>query len=262
MIRRQKKAFVAADAAYQSDNGNNIKENLPITALIVSPSSNGYFHIGSPSTRKNVRYRRSRKNLKSTEKYNFNRILMVAAVGILYCFCMSYYTILSYSKTNKGLHSHTTSLNYSFSIIFPPERYRIPSPQKLVLPNTLYMSASEDKQDFGGLSLRFPEYHTSQDRGRIIYHDTYEDTGYEKLWNNADDDGSMDSYYAFDDDEKRNPLVMYDDPDIHLRKKCRRTNWHRRLPITCNSIHEFNFQSHIAIGDTKYVGYVNVLFFN
>ena len=105
--------------------------------------------------------------------------------------------------------------------------------------------------------MRFPEYQTFHDNERIIYHDNYEDNGYEELWNTADDDGSMESYYAFDDDEKRNPLVMYDDPDIHLRKRCRRTNWHRQLPTTCNTMHEFDFESHIGMGDTKLVGYVD-----
>ena len=172
---------------------------------------------------------------------------------------MPYYIVSTHLQTKQRIQTTTLPcLNYNFTIIFQPQRYRLASPRKLAAPNSQYISAANNEYDFGGIELRFPEYHTSQYYGRIIYHDSYDDIGYEELWNAADDDGSMESYYAFDDDDKRSPLVMYDDPDIHLRKKCRRTNWHRQLPITCNSIHELDFQGHAVIGDTKYLGYVTL----
>ena len=264
MIRRQRKANLATDTTYhiQSDNDHIIKENLP-TTLISAPTSNGYFHVDTSNSTGSAiqydRYRRRRKKLKSKEKYSLtvSRLWIVIIIGIFYCFCMSYFTLTKYTRTNQRLHTPVlSSVNYNFTIIFPPQRLRLPSIRTLVLPNIQSSYIAGDKHDYGSLELRFPEYRTTQDNPRVIYHDSFEDTGYEELWYAADDDGSMESYYAFDDDEKRNPLVMYDDPDIHLRKKCRRTNWHRQLPITCNNIHEFDFQSRIGIGDAKYVGYV------
>jgi len=67
-------------------------------------------------------------------------------------------------------------------------------------------------------------------------------------------DDEADFYYAFDDDEKRNPLDAWDDDKIQKEKKCRRTSWHRDLPINCNNVHEFNFEAHIRGGDTKFLG--------
>jgi hypothetical protein len=188
---------------------------------------------------------------------------MVVILGILYCFCLSFYTLTTSSQPRKQRHTpKLTSLNYSFAIIFPSQRYRTPLSRKFNVPSSQYTLAGEAEHDFGGLELRFPEYHTSQDNARIIYRDNYENTEYEELWNDADDDGSMESYYAFDDDDKRNPFVMYDDPDIHLRKKCRRTSWHRQLPITCNTMHEFDFHSHVTTGDAKYLGYVHSVIYS
>ena len=255
MIRRQRKETVKNGITYnrRSKNYNNIYENLP-TSLITSPSCNGYFHV---DVKQKNRYRGSRKKRQSKEGYNLNQIWIFVVVGILYCFCMSYNALSTFSRKKHRLHSPAIlSLNNNFTIVFPAQRFSVQSPRNFYVPESL--STDDDEHDFGDLELRFPEFATSQDytTGRMIYHDSYEDTGYEELWHAADDDGSIEYYYAFDDDEKRNPLVKYDDPDIHLEKKCRRTNWHRQLPITCNSIHEFNFQGHVGTGDTKYLGYV------
>jgi hypothetical protein len=89
--------------------------------------------------------------------------------------------------------------------------------------------------DYGGLDVRF---FAEEGMRRVIYKDT--------IANGKDDDVSknyndVDYYYMFDDDEKRNPYVAWHDKHLHETKKCRRTAWHRRLPIDCNSMHEFDF---------------------
>jgi len=58
----------------------------------------------------------------------------------------------------------------------------------------------------------------------------------------------------FADDAARNPLVAYDDPNIQNEKQCRRTAWHRDLPINCNVIHEFDILTRFSSGDTKFLG--------
>lgn len=257
MIRRQRKVNVASDSAHQiqSGNGSINKEDVPTTFVTSAPTSNGYFHVdNSISSKQNDRYRRRRKTISSKEKYHLSRLRIAVVVGSIYCFCIVFYNLISYSRSKQKLHSSVLScLKSNFTVIFQPQRFRLPT-HKLAVPNTQSISAAYDEHDFGNLDLRFPEYKASPNFGRVIYHDKYEDTGYYDLWYAADDDGDIESYYAFDDDDKRNPLVMYDDPDIHLRKKCRRTNWHRQLPITCNAIHEFDFQSHLGMGDTRFVG--------
>jgi hypothetical protein len=113
---------------------------------------------------------------------------------------------------------------------------------------------SKGRHHFGGLEIKFPRKDAKNQFARQIFHDFNLEKGYDELYEEADDDGDMEYYYAFDDDEKRNPLTMWDDPDIHLRKKCRRTSWHREVPINCNGMHEFDFADRIRLGDTKYIG--------
>ena len=263
MIRRQRKSNLATATTSRipSNSGNRAKENLP-TTFIAAPtgSSNGYFHVDTSNTRKqnNGSSSRRRRRLKSHEKCPL--IQLWIAFIVAYCFCISYCTLSVLTRTKQKLQTPILpSMNNNFTIIFPPQLFRLPSPRKRAVYESRHLFTDDDEHDFGGLELRFPSNTGSvpQEFGRVVYRDKYEDAGYEELWDATDDDGYMESYYAFDDDEKRNPLVMYDDPDIHLKKKCRRTNWHRQLPITCNSMHEFNFQSHVAMGDTKYLGYVN-----
>ena len=243
----------------QSCNSRTIKEDLPTTFVTAAPTSNGYFHVDT-SRKQNDVFRRRSKKLSSKETYKMSRLCVMVVVGFFYCSCIAFYKLLTYSRTNETPETSVlSSFKSNFTVIFSHHRVRR-LPRKLTLPIIKPLSAADDKHDFGNLKLRFAEYGTSHNFGRVIYHDTYEDTGYHELWGDADDDGDMESYYAFDDDDKRNPLVMYDDPDIHFRKKCRRTNWHRELPIACNTLHEYDFPSHIGMGDARFLGYVDQIF--
>jgi hypothetical protein len=115
-----------------------------------------------------------------------------------------------------------------------------------------------ERPDFGGIDLRIAEERNFRLQERTIYHDYHVDIGYNEIVMEKDDedDDMMESYYAFDDDVQRNPYVEYDDPDIHLQKHCRRTNWHRDVPLNCHALHEFDFLYHVAIARTKGYRYV------
>jgi hypothetical protein len=110
------------------------------------------------------------------------------------------------------------------------------------------------RRDVGGLEISIPEEESLRLQRRTIYHDFEEDEGYEDL--QPEDDDYVDNYYAFDDDYNRNPLMAYDDTEIHKTKPCRRTKWHRDLPIDCNKLHEFDVESRMRRGDTSFLGYV------
>jgi hypothetical protein len=98
-------------------------------------------------------------------------------------------------------------------------------------------------KDYDGLEIRTMEAEGMLDQQRrIIYHDPRDDQGYEDLvlLDDEEDMDTVDGYYAFDDDAKRNPLAAWEDDEIQDKKQCRRTSWHRDLPINCNnvSLHE------------------------
>lgn len=104
------------------------------------------------------------------------------------------------------------------------------------------------RPDYGHLNIAFLE---NEGVKRVIYHDVRLDQG---RITTLDDDN--DNYYAYDDDFKRNPYSH--DNDNHVEKedkrKCRRVNWHRGMPINCNTIYEMDFGTLTDQGRTFYVG--------
>jgi hypothetical protein len=156
------------------------------------------------------------------------------------------------------------------------ESIGLPSTDTLVFPTKLRMQKSNVKKptafhlptssldeenqlealrrDLGGLEIHIPEEESLRLQRRTIYHDFEEDERYEDL--QPEDDDSIDNYYAFDDDYNRNPLMAYDDTEIHKTKQCRRTTWHRDLPIDCNKLHEFDVETRMRRGDISFLGYV------
>jgi hypothetical protein len=246
--------------------------------------------------------RRKRRQFRGRIQWNFLRILLtrnywlirlvVISGGLVLCFLISQQTLIQMSQqfrivpfvsritllnssisspsySNHPILRHRTStstvLDVKFSIILP----RMPSTTTLKRPFLVpHISSSllQNAPDFGGINLRISEDVSLRQKPRIIYHDYHSDMGYDALLaerqDNEDDDGNIESYYAFDDDIKRNPYVEWDDPDIHKQKQCRRTSWHRELPITCNTLHEFDFPNHVLIGDTKYLRYELICFFS
>ena len=106
----------------------------------------------------------------------------------------------------------------------------------------------QDSEDFGELHLKFLG---TDDGTRVIYNDFSLEEG-EVLTGKGDDD--VDSYYAFDDDVKRNPYIAWEDGKIQEEKHCRRTSWHRDIYLNCNSFHEFGLLDTFRQGQTKYLG--------
>lgn len=128
---------------------------------------------------------------------------------------------------------------FNTSVVHPPKLKRKDA-LKTILP------------DFGGLVIRIAEDKSKRLERRSILHEFQHDLEYENMMN-LDDDDSVEGYYAFDDDNERNPLMLWDDPDIHKQKRCRRTNWHRSLYSNCLSFHEYDTLSQFRQEDLKYV---------
>jgi hypothetical protein len=116
-----------------------------------------------------------------------------------------------------------------------------------------YQSVVAMHYDHGGLDIKILEDEKLRIQRREIFHDFKDDRGYEELINGPEDDDYVDNYYAFDDDFKRNPLLAWDDQEIHKTKQCRRTSWHRDLPINCNNLHEFDLEHRFRFGGTKFL---------
>ena len=138
------------------------------------------------------------------------------------------------------------------TIVYPPMDVK----RTVAIPSKFL--AVDKRPDFGGIELRIAEDIRFRSKERTIYHDYHADEGYAEMLMERDDDEVIESYYAFDDDAKRNPYVEYDDPDIHVRKQCHRTSWHRDLPIICNSLHEFDFRNSVGIGHTRFLRFVYI----
>jgi hypothetical protein len=250
MIRRARRTFISTDITNSQHSPCNETSKDLMPSRAESEHSKQVYNGYPFSTKFNINRKRRRK----TSKQYWSKLFAAIAGGFLFCYLITYYKLSQYFSKSRLLNSSISTKNYTLVLSkqsIRPHKFAVPVSQ-IVFPNGF---------DFGGLDLRFLEDEAFRLQGRLIYHDFYEDTGYSELWDTADDDGDVDSYYAFDDDEKRNPFVMYDDPDIHLRKKCRRTKWHRESPITCNTIHEFDFQNHVQLGDTNFLGYVSLKVF-
>jgi hypothetical protein len=147
-----------------------------------------------------------------------------------------------------------------YSLVFPTQRRVHKSKDKSTMFRFPTSSLDEEnhlkaiRRDFGRLEIHIPEDESMRLQRRTIYHDFDEDERYEDL--QPEDDDSIDNYYAFDDDYNRNPLMAYEDTEIHKTKQCRRTKWHRDLPVDCNKLHEFDVESRMRTGDMSFLGYV------
>ena len=101
-------------------------------------------------------------------------------------------------------------------------------------------------RDYG----QFPSNNGQEPVARRVIHHAPDNSTFEES-SESSDAGWY--YYAFDDDEKRNPLVRWDDDSIQNEKFCRRTSWHRDLPIDCNRLHEYDVSGSFLVGETRYL---------
>jgi hypothetical protein len=108
--------------------------------------------------------------------------------------------------------------------------------------------------DYGGLALRTLE---EGHEGRRILRDGSLDEGKADRARPADD--TNDYYYSLDDDDMRNTYRGWHDDAIHKRKRCRRTRWHRSLPVNCNTFHELDVRDAAHRGGLSHVGCVHAI---
>jgi hypothetical protein len=118
------------------------------------------------------------------------------------------------------------------------------------------------KSSYGGLVLMMLENAAG---GRVMFHDLSEDERVDIInlrRNASSNDDNVDFYYNFDDDALRNPARVNNDDTVAGTRRCRRTAWHRNIPLNCNMFHELG----VAYDSTRsksvedleltYLGYV------
>lgn len=134
------------------------------------------------------------------------------------------------------------SIAHNFQLSFPVQKTKLPkSFFNLPAPFDDLQRRVSSFRHHGGLHIETNVKFS--DSGilstREISQDYRDTLGYEALVspaevNNESDD--VQGYYAFDDDLKRDPHADFDHVDTGGRPKCRRTSWHRDLPINCNNV--------------------------
>jgi len=133
-------------------------------------------------------------------------------------------------------------------VAFSPWRNSSSVPLSISIPKP-FDELEKDRQVpyFGDL---FIDIFEEDGMRRAIYHDFRLDKRKKKSIDSAD----VDQYYAFDDDAKRNPYTEWDDDSIQDRKRCRRTSWHRDLPINCNTVHEMDLELAVVKSKLEHIG--------
>jgi hypothetical protein len=140
------------------------------------------------------------------------------------------------------------NLSIPDTVVFP---YKLPIRGKSILhpPPLQTIPRAPDFGDVKNLMIYEDEGMT-----RVIYRNLQGERGF-----SADEDkeksewGYFDYIYAFDDDYERNPYQLWEDEKLKDEKECRRTSWHRRNPIDCNSMHEYDLLEETRRSRTEYL---------
>ena len=135
-------------------------------------------------------------------------------------------------------------------------RRKVQLPRRKLKPKKVLSSGGGtgyDTADYGGLYIDVFE---EDGAARAIYHDfSLDETKAERHPRDPEEE-TVDAYYAYDDDARRNP---YRYQPKHSGKRCRRTKLHRRSPLNCNSVYELDLFSALRkVGRSQYVGYVEI----
>ena len=105
-----------------------------------------------------------------------------------------------------------------------------------------------DEPDFGGLTIFDEPPEISYDRDAKIF----------EKFQPRDDKTLVKKfdwyYYAFDDDENRNPYQGYKDDAIAKTRHCRRVSWHRDFFPNCNDFHSTNLPLLATDKGVRYIG--------
>jgi hypothetical protein len=129
-----------------------------------------------------------------------------------------------------------------------PGSVLLPQQRLSSLPRSSNASWSDDQWEanYGGLEINLFE---EEGGTRVIYRDF--DLEKTKGERSPVKEESVDGYYAFDDDAKRNP---YHKRASKKGQRCRRTKFHRRLPVNCNTMYEMDFHRVVETGNQKHLG--------
>ena len=144
---------------------------------------------------------------------------------------------------------------YGYDVQIPWSRPSKLLPSKIFAPQPFGQENLKRSKNpnYGGLTVYMFE---EAGLKRMIVHDPHLDEG--KFDRPRPKDDTNDYYYNLDDDNLRNTYRGWDDDKIYQEKRCRRTNWHRILPVNCNTFHEFDIRTVAHLGGLTHVGYVHV----
>jgi hypothetical protein len=199
----------------------------------------------------------SSKIWKSRQRGKFSRRFLICLVlipAVVFCAGVagSYRSLLlvdDRSSSARALLTKARNLSVPDTVVF---HYKLrirgktilqPPPLKIIIPRA---------PDFGEIT----DLMIYEDEGmaRFIYRNLQGERGF-----SADEDeekserGYFDYVYAFDDDYERNPYQLWEDEKLKDEIVCRRTSWHRRNPINCNSMHEHDLPEETRRSRTKYL---------
>jgi hypothetical protein len=158
-------------------------------------------------------------------------------------------------RLDSARHLGGNHMIQSVQILFKDRSLRSPTRASMRYPSKLRRAdvLMTTIPDFGGLVVRIPEDKSRRLGTRVIQHEFQHDLIYQNLISGPNEDDSVEGYYAFDDDNARNPILRYDNYDLHKDKRCRRTNWHRTLFNNCLTFHEYDTLTQFRNNELQYV---------
>lgn len=121
-------------------------------------------------------------------------------------------------------------------------------------PSLMHEDSSEYGPNYGGLDHHSDFEETFSHREilwgpdeELLEH--FAPSEHESWWDNHDA-----YYFAFDDDEERNPYHGWNDERRAKENHCRRTAFHRELHLNCNNFHQIDVPALTLNNGVRFVG--------
>ena len=188
-----------------------------------------------------------RRRRKSKERNRFTRqmqMLAEFAPAIIAFIFLVIFLVL------RGGISFTVGSFFGWSSPLPKHKaviFRVTFPEmmggghvRLPGPSLMHEDSSEDGPYYGELD-HYSNFEEEIEGREILWGP--DDHIFEHFEPSPEDDwfaGSEGYYYAFDDDEKRNPYHRWNDDAMASQRHCRRTAFHRDLYLNCNNFHQLD----------------------
>jgi hypothetical protein len=180
--------------------------------------------------------RRRRRNAPSIVSSSCRNVLVVSAI-LAFMIAWLYFSTTSRTKPSvRNMRNIHDKLYSSLVLLERLERGGGIPPAPPV---------RSGRPNFGNLQISFPSVRRAGGDGHVtviadaeirqIMHDPQQSIRKEARTKNEteNDDDSVQSYYAFDDDYLRNPYQLWDDDQIQDKRRCRRVSWHRFVVLSC-----------------------------